>query len=68
VLQVTADQATAQEFGQDLDAVLTGDEQRQALGLLETLAATASGSRTPRVMQVGNVGFQVTRGRLGTSM
>jgi hypothetical protein len=28
----------------------------------------ASGARTARVLQTGNVGFQVTRGLLGTSM
>ena len=68
VLQVTADPATADRYGLDLDAVLTGDAGQQALALLDTLVATASGTRTARVMETGNVGFQVTRGRLGTSM
>ncbi|HET7357622.1 MAG TPA: UxaA family hydrolase [Nocardioidaceae bacterium] len=68
VLQVTADPVTADRCGSDLDAVLTGDFGEQTLILLDTLAATASGARTARAMQTGNVAFQVTRGRLGTSM
>jgi len=68
VLQVTAEPATASAYGQDLDGVLVGDAQQQALGLLDTVVATASGDRPARATQVGNVGFQVTRGLLGTSM
>jgi altronate dehydratase len=68
VLQVTADQATASAYEQDLDGVLAGDAQQQALGLLDTVVATASGDHVPRATQAGNVGFQVTRGLLGTSM
>jgi len=68
VLQVTADPTTADRYGRDLDAVLSGDADQQALQLLDTLVAAASGRVTARTLQTGNVGFQVTRGRLGTSM
>ena len=68
VVQVTADADTARRYGQDLDAVLGGDTDHQAHGLLEVLATVASGEYVPRVFQSGDVGFQITRGLLGTSM
>lgn len=68
VLQVTADAGTGARFGADLDALLTGDHDTQARGLLDVLVATASGTHTPRVFETGSVGFQITRGLLGTSM
>ncbi len=68
VLQVTADPRTEDEYGQDLDAILRGDADDQARGLLDILVRLASGTYTPRVLANGNVGFQITRGLLGTSM
>ncbi len=68
VLQVTSDPATADRYGGDLDAVLVGDAAEQAHGLLATLVGAASGRLIARTLESGNVGFQVTRGRLGISM
>jgi altronate dehydratase len=68
VVQVTADAATAQSHGSDLDGVLLGAEDAQARDLVSILVAVATGEQRPRVMDTGNVGFQITRGLLGTSM
>jgi altronate dehydratase len=68
VVQATADRETAERLGQDLDAVLGGNAAEQADSLLEVLVAVAGGNHVPRVMENGDVGFQITRGLLGTSM
>jgi altronate dehydratase len=68
VVQVTADDPTAARYGDDLDAVLRGDHERQARGLLDVLVAVAAGEHLPHVFRTGDVGFQITRGLLGTSM
>lgn len=68
VVQVTSDQPTREQYENDLDAVVAGDYQEQARGLLDVLVAVASGAYVPRVFRTGDVGFQITRGLLGTSM
>lgn len=68
VVQATADASTAEDFSGDLDVVVRGDAEDQARAMLETLLAVASRRRSPRARAVGNVGFQITRGRLGTSI
>jgi hypothetical protein len=66
--QVSADPGTVAAHGSDVDAQLSGDVEAQARQALDTVAAIASGHLTPRAQAAGNVGFQVTRGLLGTSM
>jgi hypothetical protein len=68
VVQVTSDAATAERYGQDLDALLGGGAVHQARALLDVLVAVASGDQVPRVFETGDVAFQITRGLLGTSM
>jgi altronate dehydratase len=68
VVQVTSDPSTYERFGADLDGVVAGSYLDQARGLLEVVVAVASATLTPRTLQHGDVGFQVTRGLLGTSM
>lgn len=68
VVQVTANQQTEQNYKQDLDGVLQGGVREQALQLLEILILVASGLQGPRALANGNVGFQITRGLLGTSV
>lgn len=68
VVQVTADAGTADRLGGDLDAVVEGDAVTQASSMLATLLTVASREQTPRAQQTRNVGFQITRGLLGTSM
>lgn len=68
VVQLSADPETQERFGADLDGTLHGDRDDQARGFAQAVADVASGARTPRVLETGNIGFQVTRGLLGTSM
>ena len=68
VVQLSADPQTQERFGADLDGTLAGSYDEQAHGLARALVNVASGTHTPRALATGNVGFQVTRGLLGTSM
>jgi altronate dehydratase len=68
VVQVTGDDGSAARFSGDLDAVVDGDAVHRAGTALRTALAVASREHTPRAQAAGNVGFQITRGLLGTSM
>ncbi|MFC0627110.1 UxaA family hydrolase [Kribbella deserti] len=68
VVQLSADPATVRKHGDDLDAVVSGTRLEQAQVALRTVAAVASRRQVPRAVASGNVGFQITRGLLGTSM
>ncbi len=68
VVQLSADPETQHRYADDLDGTVGGDAAEQARGFVRVLAEAAAGARVPRVLQTGNVGFQVTRGLLGTSM
>ncbi|MGH3354853.1 MAG: UxaA family hydrolase, partial [Nocardioidaceae bacterium] len=68
VVQVSGDPDTVERFGSDLDAVTRGDADEQARTMLGTLLAVASREQASRAQEAGNVGFQITRGLLGTSM
>lgn len=68
LVQVTSDRETADRFGEDLDAVLTGHAEEMAKGAVDALRAVASREVEPRARVAGDVGFQITRGLLGTSM
>ncbi|PXY22664.1 UxaA family hydrolase [Prauserella muralis] len=68
LVQVSAEADTLNRHGGDLDAALGGDAGTQARQVLDALVAVASGERHSRALAAGNVGFQVTRGLLGTSM
>jgi altronate dehydratase len=68
VVQVTADPGTAERLAADLDAVVDGDAADRAEQMLATLLAVASREQSARAEQSGDVGFQITRGLLGTSM
>lgn len=68
VAQVTSDPATEENFFGDLDAILTGDSDDQAAQLANLVADIASGRHPVKSVTSGNLGFQITRGLLGTSM
>jgi altronate dehydratase len=68
VVQLSSDPETVATYGDDLDAIVSGDPAEQARVALNTVAAVASRRQTPKAVAVGNVGFQITRGLLGTSM
>ena len=70
LVQVSADRALAERFGEDLDRAITLD--RDAGGLVAELAAlvadVASRRYRPKLWARGVTEFQLTRGRLGLSM
>jgi hypothetical protein len=68
LVQVSVDAATVASRGEDLDAVLTGDHEQVARGAVGILQSVASRQVEPRGRAAGDVGFQITRGLLGTSM
>jgi altronate dehydratase len=68
VVEFSSDPETVAQYGDDLDAVASGNARDQATVALETLAAVASRQQIPKAVASGNVGFQITRGLLGTSM
>ncbi|WP_371405610.1 UxaA family hydrolase [Kribbella sp. NBC_00662] len=68
VVEFSNDPETVATYGDDLDAVATGDAAEQARIGLDTIAAVASRRLVPKAVASGNVGFQITRGLLGTSM
>ncbi|MFD4324211.1 UxaA family hydrolase [Nocardioides sp. NPDC058538] len=68
LVQVTTDPATGETFGPDLDNVLTGPASAAAYDVVVLLRQVASRERVPAAAARGDVGFQVTRGLLGTSM
>lgn len=68
VLQVTADESVESHFGEDIDLVLAGDVHEWPAQILQLIADLVAGKRSPRLMQQGNIDFQITRGLLGVSM
>ncbi|MFI5690970.1 UxaA family hydrolase [Kribbella sp. NPDC051586] len=68
VVEFSNDPETVATYGDDLDAVATGDAAEQARIGLDTVAAVAGRRLVPKAVASGNVGFQITRGLLGTSM
>ena len=68
VVELSNDPETVATYGDDLDAVATGDAADQARTCLDTIAAVASRQLVPKAVASGNVGFQITRGLLGTSL
>ena len=68
LVQVSVDPATAASRGDDLDAVLTGNHEQVARCAVAVLRSVASRQWEPRGRAAGDVGFQITRGLLGTSL
>jgi altronate dehydratase len=68
LVQVTTDAATGATHGPDLDGVLTAAPDEAAHDAVRLVREVASRERAPAATTRGDVGFQVTRGLLGTSM
>jgi altronate dehydratase len=68
VVEFSSDPPTVAKYGDDLDAVAIGSADEQARAGLEVIAAVAGRRQVPKAVAAGNVGFQITRGLLGTSM
>jgi altronate dehydratase len=68
MLQVTDQDDVVAAFGDDMDLHLTGDPADWPAAILTLIADVACRRYAPRLYQLGNVDFQVTRGLLGVSM
>ena len=69
VVEFSSDPRDRGKYGDDLDAVAGGDAAEQArAGLDDDRRGGESGRQVPKAVASGNVGFQITRGLLGTSM
>jgi altronate dehydratase len=70
LLQVSAHGPTVKRHRDDLDLVLEGEGEPDALArtLLEQVARVASRDYVPRLFGQGNTDFQLTRGWLGLSL
>ncbi|MCB0141586.1 MAG: hypothetical protein KDE50_16895, partial [Caldilineaceae bacterium] len=55
-------------FGDDIDLVLTGAAQEWPTQILQLISDLIGGDHAPKLMQQGNIDFQITRGLLGVSM
>jgi altronate dehydratase len=68
VLQVAAEIDERDPFYADIDLVLHGSPQERQDQLAAGIGAVLSRMVKPKLSQQGNIGFQVTRGRLGVSL
>lgn len=68
LLQITDRPEVVEMYGPDIDLVLEGDPAQWPQRILERIAAVAAKQYAPRLYQLGNIDFQVTRGLLGVSM
>ncbi|HEX2618830.1 MAG TPA: UxaA family hydrolase, partial [Phototrophicaceae bacterium] len=68
VLQVTSDPQMIEQYGADMDGILTGLDTDWLHQLLDLIVATISHQHNPLLSQHGNTGFQITRGLLGVSL
>ncbi len=68
LIQVSSDEETLSDFGEDLDVTLEGDPSGWNEQMLQAILAVGSRSYTPRLYAQGDTAFQLTRGLLGVSM
>ncbi len=68
VLQIADAQSRLQPYAGDLDLVLSGPPAVWVEAILQRIADLSAGEYAPRLYQLGNVDFQITRGLLGVSM
>ncbi len=67
VLQITTDSVSATRYASELDGALAPDDHLPQ-HLLDLVGDTLTRVYTPRVTQIGNTDFQITRGLLGVSL
>ena len=68
LLQVTSDTVMYERSGADLDLLLEGNSDEDAVRLLRLVLDTLAGRTVPRLSGRGQDDFQLTRGLLGISM
>ncbi len=68
MLQITDRDDVHAAYGPDMDLLLSGDPAGWPGEILKLVTEVAAHRYAPRLYQLGNVDFQVTRGLLGVSM
>lgn len=68
LLQASDNVTLAAHYGPDLDIWMEGDEAAWPRTILARIAEVAAHQYAPKLYQLGNVDFQITRGLLGVSM
>jgi altronate dehydratase len=68
LLQITDRAEVNRAYGPDLDLWLDGSPAAWPSRIVERIAEVAAHAYAPRLYQMGNIDFQVTRGLLGVSM
>lgn len=68
LLQITDRPEINRAYGPDLDLWLEGSPAAWPSRIVERIAEVAAHAYAPRLYQMGNIDFQVTRGLLGVSM
>ncbi|MEX1020487.1 MAG: hypothetical protein WDZ49_12565, partial [Litorilinea sp.] len=68
VLQIAGTQSIAQQYAADVDLDLRGTVPENLTAILERMSATLSRRYVPKLTQMGNIDFQLTRGLMGVSM
>jgi hypothetical protein len=68
VLQIASASPPTQPFHADMDLLLTGDFQQDLDHLLAQTSAVLSRTLEPKLNQMHNTSFQITRGQLGISL
>jgi altronate dehydratase len=68
ILQATAEDRVASQYGNDLDLILKTTPDQNAEAIIHSIVKVASRQYTPKTPAQGNTDFQFTRGLLGVSM
>lgn len=68
ILQATAEDRVARQYGNDLDLILKTTPDQNAEAIIHSIVKVASRQYTPKTPAQGNTDFQFTRGLLGVSM
>lgn len=68
VVQVTAEPAVQQQYGADLDLILTGEPDEWQNELFKLITRVLEHTYAPKLYQQGNIDFQLTRGLLGVTL
>ena len=68
VIPMASQDSGSTPFRADMDLLLAGDPQQRLDQILGQISAVLSRTMTPKSSRVHNIGFQITRGRLGVSL
>ena len=68
LVQISDSPQVKQQNGPDIDLALNGDPAQWPQQILDLIATIADHRYTPKLYQLGNIDFQMTRGLLGVSL